>query len=180
MARLRTLKGLPFNLAHSYFSCPNYYKKGYMSDWIVNSSLELNINYLEIDIINETVSPNELQIKPLQVYLVYAKNIIKKYLSSNGFDEDFIKVAKLEVKVKEGRVIICNCVIKTMTDRVFRSKDYVEQSYEIFNVMNPPLLEILKDKYSEIKNRIKIYLFKNPKINVKKIKYTKRVEKKLL
>ncbi|MDP4196984.1 MAG: hypothetical protein Q8940_18175 [Bacteroidota bacterium] len=134
MAKLKTLRGLPFNLAHSYFSTLNYYLKGYMSDWIVNASYEKGINYLEIDLINDSVTPKELQIVPL-VPQTHARKMISHYLLSNGFDKDFINEAKFEIQIKENRVIICNCVIKTVNDNIFRSKGYVEQSYIEFSVI---------------------------------------------
>jgi len=106
MAKTKTLNGLSYSLAHSYFSTINYYSKGYMSDWIVNSAFDIGIDNVQIDIINKEIFPKELMIRPLLINLDYLKHIIDKTLKSNGLPVDFIKEAKFDIKV-------------TKTDRLF-------------------------------------------------------------
>jgi len=62
MAKTKTLNGLSYSLAHSYFSTINYYSKGYMSDWIVNSAFDIGIDNVQIDILNKEIFPKELMI----------------------------------------------------------------------------------------------------------------------
>ena len=62
MARRKLLNGLPNDLVDSFFSTLRYWEKGYMSDWFVNSSIDLNVKKVHIDILNKQITPKELEL----------------------------------------------------------------------------------------------------------------------
>lgn len=130
--KAKILNGLSYNLAQSYFSTLCYYDKGYMSDWIVNCANELQIDKVEIDILNKQIHPAELNIKPLLVYLDNLKQIIDKTLKGHDLPQDFIVDAKFVITINEKRELICENFVKGDNDKVYKTKDYIEQSYEIF------------------------------------------------
>ena len=130
--KTKILNVLSYNLAQSYFSTLCYYEKGYMSDWIVNCGIDLKIDKVEIDILNKQIQPTELNIKPLLVYLDSLKQIIDKTLESNDIPQEFIVEAKFITKINEKRELICENFVKGENGQTFKTKDYEENSLEIF------------------------------------------------
>lgn len=144
MTRTRTLNGLSYNLAQSYFSTLNYYSKGYMSDWIVNSANDLGIENVQIDILKNEIFPKELMISPLLINLGNLKHIIQKTLFSNNLPIEYIKEAKFDIKITNNSWIICSNFTIGENGRIYKSKDYTEKSYEKFPAINPITKEIIQ------------------------------------
>ena len=96
MAKRKNIKGLPNSLVQRYFSTLFWWDKAYMADWICNASSEKQITSLEIDILNQTVFPTDLQIKPIVGHLPKLKETIEKTLESNGFQNNYITTAKFK------------------------------------------------------------------------------------
>ena len=111
-----------------------------MSDWIVNSAFDIGVDEIKIDILNKEIFPKELMIHPLLVNLDYLKHIIDKTLKSNNLPSDFIKEAKFEIKVTKDRQIICSSFTVGENGRIYKSKDFIEQSYEKFPAINPIII----------------------------------------
>lgn len=177
MAKTKTLNGLSYSLAHSYFSTINYYSKGYMSDWIVNSAFDIGIDNVQIDIINKEIFTKELMIRPLLINLDYLKHIIDKTLKSNGLPVDFIKEAKFDIKVTKNRQIICSNFTIGENGRIYKSKDYFEQSYEKFPAINPSIRQIIQEKANSMLGRFRFFLWRKFKIG--QLGYTKRIENRM-
>jgi hypothetical protein len=177
MAKTKTLNGLSYSLAHSYFSTINYYSKGYMSDWIVNSAFDIGIDGVQIDILNKVIFPKELMIRPLLINLDYLKHIIDKTLKSNNLPLDFIKEAKFDIKVTKDRQIICSNFTIGENGRIYKSKDYIEQSYEKFPAINPSTRQIIQEKANSIIGRFRFFLWRKFKIG--QLGYTKRIENRM-
>jgi hypothetical protein len=177
MAKTKILNGLSYSLAHSYFSTLNYYEKGYMSDWIVNSAFEMNIDNVKIDILTKEIYPKELMIKPLLLNLDSLKHIIDKTLKSNDLPSDFIKEAIFKIKITKNRQIICSNYTVGINDRIYKSKDYIEQSYENFPAINISKKQMLQGKINSLVNRFQFFLYRKCKIG--KLKYTKRIENRI-
>jgi hypothetical protein len=131
--KTKMLKGLSYNLAQSYFSTLCYYEKGYMSDWIVNSANDLGIDKIEINILDNLIFPDKLNIRPLLIYLDNLKQIIDMTLESNELPKDFITEAKFKISINEKREVICENYVKGENNKIFKPKDFIEQSYEIFD-----------------------------------------------
>jgi len=136
MLKTKTLNGLSYSLAQSYFSTINYYSKGYMSDWIVNSANDIGVNNVQIDILEKEILPKELMIPPLMVNLDYLTHIISKTLKSNNLPSDFIKEAKFDIRITKDRQIICSSFTMGENGKIYKSKDLIGQSYEIFVAIN--------------------------------------------
>lgn len=154
MAKKRNLNGLPNNLIQQYFSTLFHYDKGYMADWIFNASKELQISNIEIDIINQTVNPPELQIKPITSPLIYLLQTIEKELIINGFESGFIVNAKFDIltsqKDRALKTINCLAVLVDKDGKTYKSKLYQENAYETdFTVFKPTIIQRLKNIFSK-------------------------------
>ena len=163
MAKTKTLNGLSYSLAHSYFSTMNYYTKGYMSDWIVNAAFDIGIDNVKIDILKKEIFPKELMIKPLLSYLDYLQYIIDKTLRSNNLPSDFIIEAVFDIKITKNRQIICSNYTVGKNERIYKSRDYIEQSYENFPAINPPIRHIIQEKINSLFGRFRFFSIENLK-----------------
>lgn len=177
MAKTKILNGLSYSLAHSYFSTINYYSKGYMSDWIVNSAFDIGIDNVQIDILNKEIFPKELMIRPLLINLDDLKHIIDKTVKSNDLPADFIKEAKFDIKVTKDRQIICSNFTIGENGRIYKSKDYIEQSYERFPAINPSTRQIIQEKANSVIGRFRFFLWRRFKIG--QLRYSKRIENRM-
>lgn len=108
MPSTKLLRGLPSSLIDSYMNTLCYYKKGYMADWLYNGMIELEIDDVIIDVLDETIFPNEMSIIPLNLNIPRLKEIIQRTLLSNGFDSGYIQSSKLLLKfIKPRSSIYC-------------------------------------------------------------------------
>jgi hypothetical protein len=148
-----------------------------MSDWIVNSAFDNGIDNVQIDILKKEIFPKELMIRPLLINLNYLQHIIDKTLKSNGLPADFIKEAKFDIKVTKDRQIICSNFTIGINGRIYKSKDYVEQSYEKFPAINPSTKQIIQEKANSTIGRFRFFLWRKFKIG--QLRYAKRIENRM-
>jgi hypothetical protein len=146
----KNLNGLPNNLIQQYFSTLFYYDKGYIADWIWNAAKEKNVSVIQIDIINQTVAPKDLQIQPLTAPLIYLQQTIKKELINNGFSENFIDKANIEIYIspesRNQKTFSVLTVLEDKDGKIYKSKPYTEMAYNTdFQVFKPSLSEKLKN-----------------------------------
>ena len=97
MGKRRNLNGLPNSLEQRYFSTLFWWDKAYMADWIWNAANEKGVTDIEIDILRDTVDPEELEIKPIIAQLNQLRETIKATLDSNDFPTNFIVDAKIKI-----------------------------------------------------------------------------------
>jgi hypothetical protein len=136
MTKTKTLNSLIHNLSQSYFSTLNYWDGGYMCDWIVNAAFELGIDKIKIDLLKKQISPKEMEIKPLLYYLDSLTPIIQKTLESNDLPDDFVTEAVFDISVSEKRELVCDGYTKGKNDKIYKSRQYTEKSYEEFVVFD--------------------------------------------
>lgn len=150
----KTLNSLSYNLAQSYFSTLNYYQKGYMIDWLVNSGNDLEIETVYIEFINKTIEPIELLDTPLIAFFNHTRQIIYKTLESNSLPADFIVEVKFIIKISHDRWITCSNYSKDKDGRVYKSKDFIDKSHDVFKVFDPiskqVILENIKPRTSKL------------------------------
>jgi|WetSurMetagenome_2_1015567.scaffolds.fasta_scaffold932636_1 hypothetical protein len=159
MPSKKLIKGLPNNLIQQYFSTLFYYSDGYMSDWIWNTAIQKNHTQLTIDIINKTVRPADLQIKPIVAYLDILQETISKTLTSLGFDKDFIVDAKFDISISQRfkihKLLTVEATIMDKDGRIYKSKKYEEEAYEksfvakMAPVDKPTLLDKIKNMFRQ-------------------------------
>jgi hypothetical protein len=103
-----------------------------MADWLYNGMTDLEIDEVIIDVLNETIFPNEISIKPLKLNVPRLKVIIQRTLLSNGFDDDYIKSAKLLIKthIAIDRHLLCRAEIIDINNKIYVSKEMLEKVYE--------------------------------------------------
>ncbi|MEZ4805310.1 MAG: hypothetical protein R2852_07465 [Bacteroidia bacterium] len=153
MAKKRNLNGLPNTLVQRYFSTLFFWSKGYKADWIWNAANEKGVNEIEIDLLNDSVFPKELELKPIHAQLSRLRATIRITLENNKFPKDFIVDAKFNIFVSEKykilRLLTCQAMLKDHEGRTYQGKIYTEQAYTEFKVF--PI---------SIQNRIKILMKK--------------------
>ncbi len=88
------------------------------------------------------------------------KHIIDKTLKSNNLLQDFIKEAKYDIKVTKDRQIICSNFTIGENSRIYKSKDYIEQSYEIFPVINPSTRQVIQEKANSMIGRFRFFFWR--------------------
>ncbi|UKM66187.1 hypothetical protein GSB9_02766 [Flavobacteriaceae bacterium GSB9] len=137
MGKTRNLNGIPGNLALSYLSTLGYYDGGYMADWLNFIARDKNVKEIEIDILNNGISPEETDIKPLKADLKKLRGILERELSNNGFKMDFIKkaVMKFEIPIDNPRfknTVYCYPFIEDENGKIYKPKKrIIETAYEV-------------------------------------------------
>lgn len=101
MGTRKNLNGLPNSLEQRYFSTLFYWNGGYMADWIWNAANEKKVRDIEIDILNESVEPKVLQIRPIISQLPKIRDTIQTTLKSHNFPDDFITAAKFIIYISQ-------------------------------------------------------------------------------
>jgi len=150
LGKRKNLNGLPNSLTQRYFSTLFYYRKAYMSDWILNASSEIGISNLTIDLINETVEPKEMEIKPILAHLPSLKETIYVTLKNEKFESDFIKSGIFKIELSEKyNFLNCTTILKDKEGKEYIGKTYTEYSYEKkFKVFKTTI-------FNQIKNIVK-------------------------
>ena len=127
-----------------------------MADWINYIARNKNVSEIEIDILNKTVKPNEVDIKPLKAGLDKLKGILNKELTNNRFETGFIKsaVMKFKIPINNPRIkktIYCYPYLEDIEGKIYKPKKMIiETAYEVdFNPINK-----LELKSKEIKDGI--------------------------
>lgn len=147
MPKVNRLNGLPNTITQQFFSTTFYYSKGYMADWVFNSASEKNITELTIDFWNNTIVPNELEIKPILKQLPRLKETVWRTLKSQNFQSDFIRSGILKIKTgKTGyRYLYCKKILTDKNGIEYIGKEYTESVYEDeFRVFKPNLMQVIK------------------------------------
>jgi hypothetical protein len=174
MAKPRLINGLPHDLVQSFFSTLRYWEKGYMSDWVVNAAQGLKIHKIRIDIINKTIDPKDIEIKPIIFNINELDKIIDKALINAGLTRNFIKQAYFDIDIFDDRYLKCQTIIIAENGKKYQAKDYIEKSFEIFKAVKlngfDRFCNLTEKKYF----RIRFILF--GRLINRKLKYTKRLE----
>lgn len=137
MGKERNLNGTPGNLALSYLSTLGYYDGGYMADWLNFIARDKNIKKIEVDILNDKIEPEEADIRPLKADLKKLREILKKDLSNNGFEMEFIKkaVMEFEIPIDNPRIkntVYCYPFIEDENGKIYKPKKrIIETAYEV-------------------------------------------------
>ena len=177
MARRKQLNGLPNDLVYSFFSTLRYWEKGYMSDWIVNASLDLKVENIQIDILNKQITPKELEIKPILYHITELESIIKKVTEHAGFEHDFIKQAVFDIEIHKNRQLQCKTTLIGENGEVFNSKNYIEESYEEFKVFNRSFIEKAIENFLKKYYRLRYSILGRRAF--RKLRFTKRLENRM-
>jgi hypothetical protein len=140
MPSTKRLNGLPNSIGQSYLSTLKYYHKGYMADWLSSVALQTKQFEIEIDIFSDIVTPNNCQIKALIAWNCEFRELIKKVLTKEGFEENFITEAKMKFQIRsrkgQNNIIKCEVLLKDKNGKLYSNKNPIEeQAYE--NPFNP-------------------------------------------
>ena len=118
-----------------------------MADWVFNAASEKNVSELTLDFWNNTIVPNELEIKPILKQLPRLKETVWKTLKSQNFESDFIRSGILKIKMgKTGyRYLYCRTILTDKNGTEHLGKEYTETVYEDkFRVFKPNLIQVVK------------------------------------
>ena len=118
-----------------------------MSDWILNGASELGIAHLEIDLMNETVEPKEMEMKPIVAQLPRLKETILITLKNENFPSDYIRSGIFEIEFSEVyNFLNCRAVLTDKEGQEYVGKTYTEFSYgDKFKVFKPRIIERFKN-----------------------------------
>ncbi|MFM2291921.1 MAG: hypothetical protein RIS29_1734 [Bacteroidota bacterium] len=174
MAKRKLLNGLPNDLLESFFSPIRYWEKGYMSDWIVNSCVELKVTNVHIDLLNKRITPKELEIQAILCNVSGLDTIIYKVAKHAGFEPDFIEQAVFDIEIYSNRGLKCRATLIGKNGEIFSSKDYFEKSHEEFKVFNRSLFEIGIESLIKKYYRFRFRLLGRRAFGT--LRYTKRLE----
>lgn len=105
-----------------------------MADWIWNEANILGVTDIEIDILNDSVAPKEMQIRPIIAQLERLRETIATSLTSNDFPLDFIVDARFTINIpqawKTQRLLLCKVTMTDKDGRLYEGKTYTEQATE--------------------------------------------------
>lgn len=105
-----------------------------MADWIWNSAEKCGATEIKIDILNKSIIPKDIEIRPLTSNLDRLQETISVTLDKNGFDKHFIREAYFHVYIsqrfKHMRLLTCTATLKDEKGTEYKGKTYTEQSYE--------------------------------------------------
>lgn len=147
MPKVNRLNGLPNTITQQFFSTTFYYSKGYMADWVFNTSSEKNVRELTIDFWNNKIVPNELEIKPILKQLPRLKETVWRTLKSQNFESDFVRSGILKIKMGETgyRYLYCKTILTYKNGKEYIGKEYTESVYEDkFQVFKPNIIQVIK------------------------------------
>ena len=134
MGKRRNLNGLANTLEQRYFSTLFWYEKAYMADWIWHAAHEKSVSDVVIDILQNTVDPKVLAIRPIIVHLPLLRETITRTLETNGFPPDFITDARLIIHISEShrtaRQLTCKTNLTDQEGHLYEGRTYTEQAYE--------------------------------------------------
>ena len=103
-----------------------------MADWVFNAASEKNVSELTINFWNNTITPNELEIKPILNHLPRLKETVHKTLKSQNFESNFITSGFMKIKMgKTGyRYLYCKTILIDKNGTEHIGKEYTESAYE--------------------------------------------------
>ncbi len=105
-----------------------------MADWIWNEANNLGVTEIEIDILNDSVAPKEMQIRPIIAQLDKLRETIATSLASNDFPLDFIVDARFTIHIpqtwKAQRLLLCKATMTDKHGQLYEGKTYTEQATE--------------------------------------------------
>ncbi len=101
LPHINSIQELPNLLTEQYFSIDFFYEKGTMADWIWNIAIEKGHTELVIDILQSTVSPKDLNLKPIVIQLPKLKKTIQETLKDKGKPSGFITEVTFQIQLHE-------------------------------------------------------------------------------
>ena len=112
MSHNNTIQDLPNLLTEQYFSNGFFYEKGTMADWIWNIAIEKGHTELVIDILQGTVTPKALEVKPILIQVPKLKNTIQVILKREGKPSDSITKATFQIQLyKKENTLKCIAIL---------------------------------------------------------------------
>lgn len=149
MGSTKRLNGLPNSIGQSYLSTLKYYHKGYMADWLNSLALKTKQFEIEVDILNDKVSPIECQIKALMAWNDEFRKLIKKVINQEGFEETFINEAKMKFQIRskkgQNNIVKCEVLLKDINGKSYINKKPIQD--EAFEPQFEPFSLIDKRRY---------------------------------
>jgi hypothetical protein len=135
MGRIRTLNGIPNEVTQKYLSTFSYGEASYTAHWIWKRMNTLGIDEAEIDIFNESTTPQELKDSPITYQLSMLCLFIEKLLKNYKFESDFINNGIIKITINNRGEDFGNveflCVLMTKDNRQIIGKIHKHGTYPI-------------------------------------------------
>ncbi|MHB8130080.1 MAG: hypothetical protein ACYDEX_13890 [Mobilitalea sp.] len=97
MPRMKMLKSIAHNAAHSYLSLMNYINGEYTVDRLFQVAKESRETNIVIDILQQSIEPSIYLTTEIKLSLIYLKNSLESLLSSEKIPLDNILSAKIRI-----------------------------------------------------------------------------------
>ena len=120
-----------------------------MADWLNSIALKTKQFDIEIDIFNDKVSPTECHVQALVAWNTEFKELIKKVLEQEGFDENFIKKAKMIFQIRgrrgQNNLVKCKVILEDTNGKIYKNRKLIQE--EVFEIPFEPFALIDKRRY---------------------------------
>ena len=120
-----------------------------MADWLNSVALKTKQFEIEVDILTDKVSPSQCQIKALTAWNDEFRELIKKVIGQEGFEETFIKEAKMKFPIRsrkgQNNIVKCEVTLKDINDKIYINKKPIQD--EAFEPAFEPFSLIDKRRY---------------------------------
>lgn len=97
MPRMKMLKSIAHNVAHSYLSLMNYIDGEYTVERLFQIAKESKQTSIVIDILQQSIEPPIYSKTNIKLSLIYLKNSLESLLSSEKITLDNIQSAKIKI-----------------------------------------------------------------------------------
>jgi hypothetical protein len=152
MGKTRNLRGLPHNMAKSFFGTMRYQQGGYMADHLVAAAERENVDKGHLDVFAGRVFPVSLHLPVFEPHIKDLRWIIEAELLNNGFPTDFVVEAKIELEFPGGsgitKPLYCYPYIIDKEGKRYAPGRLIEYAYEV------GFQGVHADTYSEEKSNL--------------------------
>lgn len=97
MPRLKMLKSIAHNVAHSYLSLMNYIDGEYTVERLFQIAKKSKQTYIVIDILHQSIEPPIYSTPEIEISLVYLKKSFQNLLGSESIPENSIQSARIKI-----------------------------------------------------------------------------------
>lgn len=98
----KPLKSVSHNFGHSFISLMNYINDDYFLGHLLKESRRTNLSRLEVDILKNSASPEQLLTKPIKDSIGYWSKWFPTLVESSGSTMNFVSSAKMTIEFDLG------------------------------------------------------------------------------
>ncbi len=97
MPKLKVLKSVAHNLAHSYLSLMNYIDGEYTAERLFQIAKDSGENQIHIDVLNKIIRPEIYNTPEIQKSLIYMEKSFDSLINPEKITRDYIKSVEIRI-----------------------------------------------------------------------------------